>query len=104
MSLEISTQYAVLIILIMAIVTLATRWGGMLIMSYIPIGPRVQRFIHAMSGSVLIAILAPVALEGDHGARLALLSTFIVMLISRKPLIAISAGILAAAMFRQFVG
>lgn len=104
MSLEISTQYAVLIILIMAIVTLATRWGGMLIMSYIPIGPRVQRFIHAMSGSVLIAILAPVALEGDHGARLALLSTFIVMLISKKPLIAISAGILAAAMFRQFVG
>ena len=104
MSLEISTQYAVLIILIMAIVTLATRWGGMLIMSYIPIGPRVQRFIHAMSGSVLIAILAPVALEGDHGARLALLSTFIVMLISRKPLIAISAGILAAAMYRQFVG
>ena len=104
MSLEISTQYAVLIILIMAIVTLATRWGGMLIMSYIPIGPRVQRFIHAMSGSVLIAILVPIALEGDHGARLALLSTFIVMLISRKPLIAISAGILAAAMFRQFVG
>lgn len=104
MSLEISTQYAVLIILIMAIVTLATRWGGMLIMSYIPIGPRVQRFIHAMSGSVLIAILAPVALEGDHGARLALLSTFIVMLISKKPLIAISAGILAAAMYRQFVG
>lgn len=104
MSLELSTQYAVLIICIMAIVTLATRWGGMLIMSYIPISPRVQRFITAMSGSVLIAILAPIALEGDHGARLALLTTLIVMLISKKPLIAISAGILAAAMFRQFIG
>jgi len=41
MNLEISTTYPLIIIFIMAIVTLATRWGGVLIMSYVPISDRV---------------------------------------------------------------
>lgn len=102
MNLEISTTYPLIIILIMTIVTLATRWGGVLIMSYVPISDRVQRFINAMSGSVLVALLAPIAVEGDNGARLALLTTLIIMLVVKKPLLAISAGILAAALFRQY--
>jgi hypothetical protein len=44
----------------------------------------------------------PIAVEGDHGARLALLTTLIVMLLLKKPLLAIAAGILAAALFRQY--
>ena len=55
-----------------------------------------------MSGSVLVAILVPMAFEGDHGARLALLTTAITMLLFKKPLPAIAAGILAAALLRQF--
>ena len=90
-----------LIILIMAIVTLATRWGGVYIMSFIPIGYRVKQFIHAMSGSVLVAILAPMAVNGDNGARLALLTTAVTVLVLKKPLPAIAAGILVAALFRQ---
>jgi len=42
------------------------------------------------------------ALEGDNGARLALLSTAITMLVVKKPLPAIAAGIVTAALFRQF--
>lgn len=103
MNLEISTSYPFIIILIMAVVTLATRWGGVLIMSYVPIGDRVQRFINAMSGSVLVALLAPIALEGDNGARLALLTTAILMLTVKKPMLAIAAGILVAALFRQYI-
>lgn len=45
MNLEISTQSVGLIIFIMALVTLATRWGGVFIMSFIPINDRIQRFI-----------------------------------------------------------
>lgn len=103
MNLEISTSYPFIIILIMAVVTLATRWGGVLIMSYVPIGDRVQRFINAMSGSVLVALLAPIALEGDNGARLALLTTAVLMLTVKKPMLAIAAGILVAALFRQYI-
>lgn len=100
MNLELTTAQPGLIILIMAIVTLATRWGGVLIMAYVPISEPVQRFITAMSGSVLVALLAPIAIEGDNGARFALLITVICMLVLKKPLLAITAGMLAAAIFR----
>lgn len=90
------------IIAIMAIVTLATRWGGVFVMSFVPIGHRVRQFINAMSGSVLVALLAPLAMQGDGGARMALATTAAVMLVLKKPLPAIAAGILAAAMYRQF--
>lgn len=101
MSIETGSLSAFVIILIMAVVTLATRWGGVFIMSLVPIGYRVERFIHAMSGSVLVALLAPLAVTGDHGARLALLTTAVMMLTLKKPLIAIAGGILVAAFFRQ---
>lgn len=91
-----------IIILIMAAVTLSTRWGGVFVMSYVPISYRVKQFISAMSGSVLVAILTPMAIDGDMSARLALLTTAIVMLLVKKPLPAIAAGILVAAISRQF--
>ena len=100
MSWEISMTHALLIIVIMAVVTLVTRWGGVFIMSFVPIGKRVRQFIQAMSGSVLIALLTPIAVMGDSGARLALLVTLIMMLLVKKPLLAISCGVLTAALVR----
>lgn len=102
MNIELSTAYPLTIIAIMALVTLVTRWGGVFIMSYVPITDTAQRFITAMSGSVLVALLAPIAVEGDNGARLALLTTLVVMLAVKKPLLAIASGIIAAALFRQY--
>jgi len=99
-NIDTSGSGAFIIIAIMALVTLATRWGGVFIMSFIPIGRRVQLFISAMSGSVLIAVLAPLAVTGDNGARAALLTTAVIMLIVKKPLPAIAAGIAAAALVR----
>lgn len=103
MHIETSATGTALIIFIIAAVTLLTRWGGTFIMSFIPIGQRVQQFITAMSGSVLVALLAPLAINGDSAARLALLVTAITMLLCRKPLPAIAAGIIAAALMRQAV-
>ncbi|WP_253449788.1 AzlD family protein [Halomonas sp. Y3] len=101
MSLETGGLGALLIILAMGAVTLATRWGGVFVMSFVPIGYRVRQFIHAMSGSVLVALLAPLAVTGDNAARLALLTTAVIMLTLRKPLPAIAGGVLAAALWRQ---
>jgi uncharacterized membrane protein len=101
MSIETDALGALLVVLAMALVTLATRWGGVWVMSFVPIGYRVKQFIHAMSGSVLVAIITPMALEGDLGARMALLTTAVFMLVVKKPLPAIAAGILAAGMIRQ---
>ncbi|TBU83290.1 branched-chain amino acid transporter [Pseudomonas daroniae] len=101
MMIESAGSGAMIVVAVMAVVTLATRWGGIFVMSFVPINLRTQQFISAMSGSVLVALLAPLALEGDSGARLALLATAIVMLLVKKPLPAIAAGILVAALVRQ---
>ncbi|RUR34263.1 AzlD family protein [Vreelandella nanhaiensis] len=95
-----TTTTALLAILIMALTTFTTRIGGAIIMSRIPIGPKVERFINAMAGSVLVAVIVPLAAQGDWGARFALLATLVAMLIVRKPLIAITAGVATAALWR----
>ena len=92
-----------LVIVLMGFVTLLTRFGGVLVMSVVPINRRVESFINAMSGSVLIAILVPVAAEGDVAARLALLATAGVMLAVRRPMPAIAAGISVAAGWRYLM-
>lgn len=91
------------IVAIMVIITLATRWGGVYFMSVTPINYRVRQFIQAMSASVLVALIAPMAITGDHGARIALLATAVIIFLTQKPLPAITAGIVAAALTRQFV-
>lgn len=101
MNIEATGLGTLIILLAMAVATLATRWGGVFVMSFVPIGYRVRQFIHAMSGSVLVALLAPLAVTGDNGARLALLTTAVIMLVLKKPLPAIAGGILVAALFRQ---
>ena len=101
MNVETAGIGALAIVLAMAVVTLATRWGGIYVMSFVPISYRVKQFIQAMSGSVLVALLAPMAIAGDTGARLALLTTATIMLLLKKPLPAIAAGILAATLLRQ---
>ena len=101
MRIETTALGTVAIIVIMVVVTVITRWGGVFLMSFVPISDRVERFISAMSGSVLVAIVAPMAVAGDHGARLALLTTALVTLLLKKPLPAIAAGVISAAVFRQ---
>lgn len=92
-----------IVILLMAAVTLLARFGGVWVMSVVPINQRVESFINAMSGSVLIAILVPVAVEGDVAARMALLATAGVMLALRRPMPAIAAGIAVAAGWRYLM-
>jgi len=90
------------IVLTMAVVTLATRWGGVFVMSFVPINNRVQQFISAMSGSVLVAILAPIFVYGELGPKVALLATAAFMLVIRQPLVSISAGLIAVSLMRYF--
>lgn len=92
------------VVAIMAAVTLGTRWGGVFAMSLVPLTRRVRQFIGAMSGSVLVALVAPLAMDGDVSARLALATTAAVVLLLRRPLPAIVAGIVVAAALRQFPG
>ncbi|MDJ1656004.1 AzlD domain-containing protein [Raoultella sp. Ech2A] len=101
MNVEMSDAGAVMVIIVMALVTLATRWGGVYVMSFVPLNGKIKNFIQAMSGSVLVAIIAPTAATGDRGAQMALLTTAILMLVLKRPLIAIAGGILVSAFVRR---
>ncbi|MEF3100467.1 AzlD domain-containing protein [Raoultella terrigena] len=100
MNVEMSDAGGVIVIIVMALVTLATRWGGVYVMSFVPLNGKIKSFIQAMSGSVLVAIIAPTAATGDRGAQMALLTTAILMLVLKRPLIAIAGGILVSAVVR----
>lgn len=91
---------ALLLIALMALVTLLVRFGGVWLMSLIPMGRRVEGFINAMAGSVLVAVLVPVAVKADVAGQLALLATAGLMLLFRRPMPAIATGILVAALVR----
>lgn len=93
-----------IVIAAMTLVTLVTRYGGVFIMSFVPLNRRVEGFINGMSGSVLVALIVPMAVEGDTAARLALLTSLIMVLWLKKPLPAIAAGLLVTAAWRYFVG
>ncbi|MGL6214673.1 AzlD family protein [Billgrantia desiderata] len=103
MSLPSTAMGALAAIAIMALVTYLTRAGGVFVMSRVPIGPKVERFINAMAGSVLVAVITPMAIQGDWGARLALVATLGVMLTTQKALAAIAAGIVTAALWRLWL-
>lgn len=100
MIIETTSAGVLALIAIMTIVTLVTRFGGVFLMSFVRINPRVESFINTMASSVLIAIIVPMAVDGDLGALAALLATGATMLAIRKPLPAITVGLLAAALVR----
>ncbi|MFB2703414.1 MULTISPECIES: AzlD family protein [Marinobacter] len=100
MAIETTTLGVLALIAIMAVVTLVTRFGGVFIMSFLRISPRVESFINTMASSVLIAIIVPMAVTGDLGALAALVTTGVAMLAIRKPLPAITLGLMAAALVR----
>ncbi len=68
MSIEISSALTLGVI---AVVTYVTRIGGLVIMSRMSITKRIERSLGALAGSVLVAIVAPAALEGDLAAKAA---------------------------------
>ncbi|MDF0748752.1 AzlD domain-containing protein [Marinobacter sp. 71-i] len=100
MMIETTTAGVLALIAIITVVTLVTRFGGVFIMSFVTINPRIESFINTMASSVLIAIIVPMAFSGDAGSLAALVVTAVIMLATKKPLPAIAAGITAAGLVR----
>lgn len=87
-------------LVVMALVTFTTRIGGFLVMIWIPLSARVQRFLEALSGSVLVALVLPMAIHGDLAGQLALLVAAITMLATRNSVAAIAAAMIAVVALR----
>ena len=100
MTIETTTAGILSLIAIITAVTVVTRFGGVFLISFVTINPRIESFINTMASSVLIAIIVPMAFSGDAGSLAALVVTAVIMLATKKPLPAIGAGIAAAGLVR----
>ncbi|MGF1560593.1 MAG: AzlD family protein [Geminicoccaceae bacterium] len=98
-----SDMVSTLAVIVMAAVTYSTRFMGMWIMSFVPLTGRVQAFLAALSGSVLVALVVPAAVNGDLAVKAGVLCAFAVMLVTRHTLAAMSSGIVLAALLRNLM-
>ena len=89
-------------ILLLALVTMATRVGGVWIMSYVTITPRIEAFLKYMSISVLISIVAASAWAAGSRIWLGVVTAAVVMIVTRSAVGAMLAGTACAALARGF--
>jgi uncharacterized membrane protein len=94
MPIESSSSFAIAVI---AIVTAMTRVAGPILMRYVNITPRIERFLEAMSISVIAAILVSAISEGGlRGAGAALVAATIMITFRNTALAMISGTVFAA--------
>jgi uncharacterized membrane protein len=93
---------AFLAISAMAVLTYATRAGGFLVMSMVPLSPRLEAFLRHLSGSVLVAIIVPAVVTSGLAAILAVIAAVLVMRRTGNALLAMTAGIGLAALLRAW--
>jgi uncharacterized membrane protein len=87
-------------VLLLAAVTMATRVGGVWIMSYVRITPRIETFLKYMSVSVLISIVVPATWAAGPRIWLGVGMAALVMVVTRNALSAMLAGTALAAFAR----
>lgn len=93
---------AISAVVLLALVTMATRVGGVWIMSYVRITPRVEAFLKYMSVSVLISIIAATTWAAGPPIWLAVGTAALVMIASRNAVGAMLVGTTVAALARNF--
>ena len=89
-------------ILVLMLVTMATRIAGVWIMSYVEITPRIESCLKYMAASVLISIVVPATLAATPRIWLAVGAAAIVMLATRSALGAMIIGAVVAGLAKSF--
>jgi uncharacterized membrane protein len=89
-------------VVLLALVTMATRVGGVWIMSYVTITPRIEAFLKYMSVSVLISIVAATSWAAGSRIWLGVGTAGLVMIASRSAVGAMLVGTALAALARNF--
>jgi len=84
----------------MTVVTMALRLGGYFLMGYVTVTARVRRMLEALPGSVISAAILPLAAQGGPAAIAAVLVAMLTMYLTRSDLVAVIAGVAAAALLR----
>ncbi len=90
-------------ILAMALVTYLTRVGGFWLMRLVPEVGFVRSWLHHLPGAVVIAILAPMALQGGWAAAVAIAVAVTLGLLRQSALIATFGAVALVAVLRQLL-
>ena len=87
-----------LAIVAMAVVTWLTRIGGFWLMRLVPEGGLVRRGLDHLPGSLVVAILSPIALEGGWAPTVAILAAVAIGRLGASAMIAVfgAVGLVAA--------
>jgi uncharacterized membrane protein len=88
-------------IVLLAAVTMATRVGGVWLMSYVAITPRIEAFLKYMSVSVLVAIVVTTTWSAGPRIWLAVGTAALAMAAARSAVGAMLAGTALAALARS---
>jgi uncharacterized membrane protein len=91
---------AIVAVVLMTLVTMATRFSGVWIMSFVAITPRIEAFLKSLAVSVVIAIVVPATLHASPRIWLAVAAAVIVMALTRSALGAMLVGAALAAAAR----
>ncbi len=84
---------SMLTILGMALVTYATRAGGLWLMDRVKPSPRVEKWLRHIPGAVLISIVAPIVAESGLAELLAMLVTVVVGVRTKNVLLTMLTGV-----------
>lgn len=91
---------AVIAILGMMAATILCRASGFVLMSRVRITPRIERALRALPGSIVVATIVPIAVNGGTPALLGMILTVLAMSLVRFELVAIIAGLCGVAAVR----
>jgi|GEM_PF-4226724 len=91
-------------ILLVAGVTVGSRLSGPLLMTYLPLSIRVERFLQNLSLSVIAALVASMLARGGLREAAAVVMAGGVMVLLRKSIWAMGAGMICAAGWTFFAG
>lgn len=84
----------------MGLATYATRAGGLWLMARVPRSPRVERWLGAIPGAILVAIIAPALLASGPAGWLAAAAVALLAARTGNLLLAIAAGVTLVSVFR----
>jgi uncharacterized membrane protein len=80
----------------MAVATYAMRAGGFWMMQHVPPSARLRKMLNALPGSVIVAAVLPIVVRDGVTAVLAIGAAVAAMLLTRRDIIAVVAGMAVA--------
>jgi uncharacterized membrane protein len=89
-----------ILLAVMAATTMLSRFAGFWMMGRVTLTPRIRRMLEALPGSVVAALVVPIAVKEGLPAAVAMMAVALLMIWRRNEFIALACGIAIVASMR----